>query len=88
MRAEAHVREKAKAKLDKAMEAVREAARKLKDEPDEPAGAEDAFVLPPDEPKREEPPKDPNPPSGSLSSDDDEEIPVNLAPAPPPGSRP
>jgi hypothetical protein len=80
--------DKAKAKLDKAMEAVREAARKLKDEPDEPTVAEDTFVLPPDESKHEEPPKDPNPPSGSLSSDDDEVIPVNLTPAPPPDSRP
>jgi hypothetical protein len=80
--------EKIKARLDKAMEAVKEAARKLTDEPDQPAVTEDAFAPPPDQPKQEEPPKDPEPPSGSLSSDDDEALPVDLIPAAPPVSRP
>jgi hypothetical protein len=51
--------EEIKARLDKAMEAVKEAARKLTDEPDQPAVTEDAFAPPPDQPKQEEPPKDP-----------------------------
>jgi hypothetical protein len=80
--------EEIKATLDKAMEAVKEATRKLTDEPDQPAVSEDAFAPPPDGPKQEEPPKDPDPPSGSLSSDDEKAIPVDLTPAPPPDTRP
>jgi hypothetical protein len=79
--------DKARAKLDKAIEAV-QAARKLDDKPDEPAVIEDAFVLPPETPKHEEPPKDPSASSGSLSSDDEETGPVDFTPAPPPDSRP
>ena len=67
------MREKGKTKLDEAMEAVSEAARKLSD-PNKPAVAEDAFALPPKKAKHQEPPKDPNPPSGSLSADDAEAI--------------
>jgi hypothetical protein len=77
-------KEETKIKLEKAMAAVKEAARKLKDEPEEPSGAEpapeDTFGLPPVEPKHEEPPKDPDAPSGSLSSDDAEAITVDLTP--------
>jgi hypothetical protein len=80
--------EEIKARLDKAMEAVKEAARKLKDEPDQPAVTEDAFSPPPEKPKPEPPPKDPDPPSGSLSSDDVKTGHVDLTPAPPPDSRP
>jgi hypothetical protein len=80
--------EQIKARLDKAMEAVKEAARKLKDEPEKPVVTEDAFSPPPEKPKPEPPPKDPDPPSGSLSSDDEKTDPVDLTPAPPPDSRP
>jgi hypothetical protein len=84
--------EEPKTKLDTAMTAVKETARKLKDEPEEPIGpkpaTEDAFVPPPDEPKQEEPPKDPDPPSGSLSADDEEAVPVDFKPAPTPDTRP
>jgi hypothetical protein len=80
------VKKETKIKLDKAMAAVKGAARKLKDEPDEPGGAkpppEDTFGLPPVEPKHDGPPKDPNAPSGSLSSDDAEAITVDLTPKP------
>lgn len=65
------MRKEVKAKLDKAMEAVKEAARKLKDESDQPTVTEDAFSTPPDKPKHEPPPNDPDPPSGSLSSDEE-----------------
>jgi hypothetical protein len=70
-------------KLDKAMAAVKEAARKLKGENDsEPSvtetPVEDAFILPDGEPTHDGPPKDPNAPSGSLSSDDAEAISVDF----------
>jgi hypothetical protein len=63
-------------------------ARKLKGEPSEPGGpkpaAEDTFGLPPDAPSHDAPPKDPNAPSGSLSSDDAEAIAVDFGiPNPP-----
>jgi hypothetical protein len=75
--AEAVMREKAKAKLDQIFEAV-EAVRNLNDKPDEPVVTEDAFAPPSAKPKHEEPPKDPNAPSGSLSSDDAERISVDF----------
>jgi hypothetical protein len=85
--------EEPKAKLDKAMAAVKEAARKLKGENDAElvpieTPVEDAFIPPEGEIKHEEPPKDPDPPSGSLSSDDEKPGPVDLTPAPPPDTRP
>jgi hypothetical protein len=80
-------KDETKIKFDKAMAAVKVATRKLKDEPDEPGGAkpapEDTFGLPPVGPKDNGPPKDPNAPSGSLSSDDAEAIiTVDLTPKP------
>jgi hypothetical protein len=51
--------EQIKARLDKAMEAVEEAARKLKDKPDKTVVTEDAFSPPPEKPKPGPPPKDP-----------------------------
>jgi hypothetical protein len=88
------VKEEIKIRLDKAMAAVKEAAaRKPKRENDsEPlpvaTPVEDAFIPPEGEIKHEGPPKEPNAPSGSLSSDDEEVVPVDLTPAPGPGSRP
>jgi hypothetical protein len=87
------MKEEPKTKLDKAMAAVTEAARKLKGANDsEPVPVEtpveDAFIPPDGEIKHEAPPKDPDPPSGSLSSDDEKTGPVDLTPASPPDSRP
>jgi hypothetical protein len=74
-----------KTKLDKAMAAVKEAARKLTGEKDSgpvpvETPSEDAFIPPEGEIKHEGPPKDPNVPSGSLSSDDEEAVPVDFRP--------
>jgi hypothetical protein len=87
------VDEETKTGLDKAMAAVKEAARKLKGENDaEPLPIEtpfeDAFIPPVGEIKHEGPPKDPDPPSGSLSSDDVKTGAVELTPVPPSVSRP
>jgi hypothetical protein len=71
-------------KLEKAMAAVKEAARKLTGENDSESPPvetpeEDAFTPPEGEIKHEVPPKDPNAPSGSLSSDDAEAIAVDFS---------
>jgi hypothetical protein len=77
------VKEETKIKLA----AGKEAARKLKREPDDSGGApkpapEDTFGLPPVEPNHDGPPKDPNAPSGSLSSDGAEALTVDFTPNP------
>jgi hypothetical protein len=64
------MREKARAKHARVMEPV-EAVRHLNAGPDKSIVTEDTFALPFDEPKHEEPPNDPNAPSGSLSSDEE-----------------
>jgi|ERR1700722_615551 hypothetical protein len=81
------VKEETKIKLGKTMAAGKEAARKLKHEPDDSGGApkpapEDTFGLPPVEPNHDGPPKDPNAPSGSLSSDGAEALTVDFTPNP------
>jgi hypothetical protein len=90
---EALMEEEPKTKLDKAMAAVKEVARKLKGENDsEPVPVEtpveDAFTPPDGEIKHEAPPKDPEAPSGSLSADGEKTGTVDLTPAPPQDTRP
>jgi hypothetical protein len=78
------VEKESQTELDKAMVPVKKAAGKLKgenkSEPTVETPVEDAFVLPDGKIRHEAPPKDPNAPSGSLSSDDEEVVPVDLSP--------
>jgi hypothetical protein len=78
------VEEEPRIRRDKAPAAIKEVARGLKgangDEPTAVEAAwEDAFIPLDGEIAHEGPPKDPNAPSGSLSSDDCEAIAVDFA---------
>ena len=84
---EAAVAKEHRTNLDKAVAAVKDAARNMTIREDVASGAEpateDTFGLPPiDEIPRGPPPRDPNAPSLSLSADDEDAAPVEFTPKP------